>query len=265
MKPIKCLIVGLGLLLSGGCASRAVSIDNPIPIARTEYDRVFEASIRVLRDYQFVVERQDRRYGVITARPRAAASALEPWFIDNSTAYQTLDNTLNYDRRIVQVYLEKTPDEATADAEGSTAKQLAEVGGVQTDYQLRVDVQVERRQIPPTLLHTAAMTSVTNYGYQGNIRPVRTEAGYETSYWRPMGHDELFEKRLVAQILAVAGRIQPLHNTVTGEKGEPPAGASPIERIEPGEVPAPPVEKGTEGQRDEGKAGTEGQRDEGTK
>lgn len=252
MKPIKCLIVGLGLLLSGGCASRTVNIDNPIPIARTEYDRVFEASIRVLRDYQFVVERQDRRFGVITARPRAAASALEPWYIDNSTAYQTLDNTLNYDRRIVQVYLEKAPDEATADAEGSTAKQLAEVGGVQTDYQLRVDVQVERRQIPPTNLHTAAMTSVTNYGYQGSVRPIRTEAGYEASYWRPMGHDELFEKRLVAQILAVAGRIQPLHDTVTGGKGESPAGASggsgsggggsPIERIEPGEVPAPPVE-----------------------
>jgi len=56
----------LAAAVTAGCNSRVASMNNPITITAEEYDRIFEATIDVLRLNQFTVDRRDRRFGVIT-------------------------------------------------------------------------------------------------------------------------------------------------------------------------------------------------------
>ncbi len=203
--PLVCLFVALGLPGPVGCASRAVSIDNPVRITAGEYNRMFEASVDVLRNELFSVERQDRRFGVITTRPLWAGSALEPWRTDNTTAYQYTDATLNYHRRTVRVNL--TPRDADATLDAATPADPAD------DYMLEVIVQLDRRQHPPRELNTAAVSSVAYFGRSGGTRRIGTEAGAEESFWRTVGRDEYLEQRLVNRILARASVIAERHST----------------------------------------------------
>lgn len=195
------MLIATAGLVHTGCASRAVTIDNPIDVKALEYDRVYEASVEVLQGYRFRLARQDRRFGVITTQPMTAASSLEPWRKDAITKAQTDENTLNHQRRIVSVFIEP---------KGETDR-----------YQLRVEAQWERRQHPPELLHTAAFAHA-RYGRHGTgARTVYTETGAATSFWRPVGRDADLEQRLVYDILARANQIEPMHQTDQAPPAQP--------------------------------------------
>jgi hypothetical protein len=198
-------LIFLAALAVAGC-SRKVAIDNPIRITAEEYDRVFESSVDVLRNHLFTVSRQDRRFGVITTRPRPASSALQFWTQDNTTGYQTLDNTLNHQRRTVRITLKPRPP-VTVEPGPIEPNQPA------GEYDLQVQVLVERRQHPDRELNTAAASSVAHYGRSAGARSLLTEAGDETSYWRSVGRDQLLEQRLVNRILARASVVAPRHET----------------------------------------------------
>ena len=244
-------------LASTGCAGRMVSANNPFAITAEEYDRVFEAAIDTLRLNQFVVDRQDRRFGVITTRPLVAGSALEPWRTDNTTAYQLADATLNYQRRIVHVYLEP------ADPEALVAAQAARVGVRRGEervdpevaagdvepapepvsppadagrYQLRTEVLLEQRQVPEQQLHTAAVRPATDYGRDADVLTTLTEEGLERSFWRPVGRDPYLEQRLIHEILTRATVVSPRFKS-TGGPANDTAPVTP-ELIRP--VPAAP-------------------------
>jgi len=242
---IRCTGALLACLALLGCNSRIVSANNPVAITAEEYDRIFEATVDVLRLNQFRVDRQDRRFGVITTEPLIAASALEPWYTDNTTPYQTADATLNYQRRIVSVHLEPADREALAAAElaridvrtGQTPTALSPdpraapdeqpqpvestAGG--ENYQLRVEVMLEQRQLPEQQLHTAAMTSVTYYGRSPDVRSTVTERGVERSFWKPVGRDFYYEQRLVRDILNRSTVISPRTKSREGptDPGQP--------------------------------------------
>ncbi|QNN21098.1 hypothetical protein HED60_02040 [Planctomycetales bacterium ZRK34] len=182
MKPLHLLGL-IVIVFAAGCSQAVPDVSNPIPIATGEYDRVFDAAILVLRDEHFVVARKDRRFGVVTTEPRVAASAFEPWNTDNTTTAQTTESTLNLDRRTVRVMINP----------------VANAGG---EYELAVEVTLDRRQHPTRLLNTAAMGAVGVGHRETNVyRPLLTESGLEESYWTPVGRDELLAKRLLAKIL----------------------------------------------------------------
>ncbi len=209
-------------LIQTGCASRAVSIDNPIEVQTAEYDRVYEASVEVLRDYRFRLARQDRRFGRITTEPMTAASSLEPWHKDAVTKAQTDENTLNHQRRTVSVFIEP---------EGETDR-----------YRLRVVAEWQRRQHPPQLLHTAAFAHA-RYGRHGaGARTVTTESGERRSFWRPMGRDADLEQRLVYDILVRANLIDPRHETEAGQPLTPGGTETLIERPADDHDTDPPAE-----------------------
>lgn len=200
-------ILMLGLL-AGTCltgCSRKVAIENPIRITAEEYDRVFESAVDVLRNELFVIDRQDRRFGVITTDPLWSSSLSEPWRTDNTTFYQTLDSTLNYHRRTVSVWL-KPQDQPVAI--GATGEPIGD-----PDYWLEVNVALERRQHPDRQLNTAAISSVGFVSRSGRARRLGTERGDEESFWRPMGRDEYLEQRLVNLILARASIVRERHDT----------------------------------------------------
>jgi len=193
-----------------GC-SRQVSIDTPVRITAEEYDRVFESAADVLEYELYEIDRKDRRFGVIKTRPLWAGSALEPWRTDNTTAYQYVDSTMNHHRRTVTVLLMPQPAPDAGDAPPADAVVDAD------DYQLEVQVLVERRQLQPRELNTAAASSVSYYGRSGGARRIVTERGVETQYWRAVGRDEFLEQRLVNRILARASVVRATHSSEEAE------------------------------------------------
>jgi hypothetical protein len=201
--------VALSLLAGlGGCGPSIVQTDNPVPITSGEYNRVFDASIHVLRDRGFTPSRQDRRFGVITTFARPASTVAEPWRSDNTTAGQAFANTLNHRRRTVRVDLKKRGDATGAPDRPAAEAEAAPADGALADYQLAVAVQLEQRQHPPRNLHTAAASSVAQFGRSAGARQLVTAMGAETSFWRPLGRDAYLEQRLIAAILDRAAAME---------------------------------------------------------
>jgi hypothetical protein len=208
----------LALMLIGGCAAPRAGVENPTRIAASEYDRVFEEAVEVLRDYRFRVDRRDRRFGVITTEPRTAGSVLEPWAEGNQTFDQALENTIQHQRRIIRIELSRR--------EGGEATEAASDQTV-ADYELLVRAQLQRRQRVTGPLNTAATSSVQRGARGGGRRVVLTERGYESDFWRDVGRDAALERTLIAAILQRATAPPP--PPPPEEEGEAQAGAPPSE------------------------------------
>lgn len=100
-------LAALVCALVAGCGNRElVEAPNPYEVDVSEYDRIFEATHHVLRDFKFTVERSDYRFGTVLTEPRGASTLAEFWRQDNSTFEQMLFATGNDLRRIVRVTLE---------------------------------------------------------------------------------------------------------------------------------------------------------------
>lgn len=185
-----------------GC-NRAVIAPNPIVIAAAEYHRVFDASVDVLREHKFTVDRKDRRFGVVSSKPLPASSVLEPWQTDNTVAQDYSENTLHFQRRSVRVELRPiTP--APADPAQPASPGRASTTPATGDYELEVIVNVDRLYHPPVQLISAALRPFDFRHQRKRYREVTTEYGVDASYWQPVGRDAGLEKRLLAQILRTA-------------------------------------------------------------
>jgi len=94
------LVVSLGLL--AGCGPRAAVSPTP---EQANFDAVWTTSVEVLREYQFRIDRIDRRAGMITTFPMTGKSWTEPWRKDGATARDTLESTLQTIYRTATVYI----------------------------------------------------------------------------------------------------------------------------------------------------------------
>jgi len=162
-----------------GCQKQITQIDSPLPVASQDYQIAFDATVEALRELNFIVDRQDRRFGVITTRPRIAGSIFEPWQADNNSLEQVGENTMNHRRRIVRV----------------------EMAQVETtgDYTLDVEVLVEQQQRSSQQLHTAATRQISFRGRSGGTRLGELSRDVEV-FWRQVGRDELMENRILGLI-----------------------------------------------------------------
>ena len=189
------MLTRLGLVLTiiaaGACDRPALRLGNPAAFAGVDYDHVFDAAIVELRERRFIIDRDDRRFGVVTTRPLTASTILEPWYRDDTSLARVGESTLNADRRIVRVSL--TPFE-----------------GAERRYRVGVEVQVERRQLPPRQLTTSAMgaPSLTRRGRDRFQRAVRTEEGRQEVFWKPIARDQEMEQRLLDAILSRAAAMR---------------------------------------------------------
>ncbi|MFA9480245.1 hypothetical protein ACERK3_18385 [Phycisphaerales bacterium AB-hyl4] len=197
---MRSVLIATALLLmvaAVGCQRAFVDTPNPSPIASEAYDRTFDASIAVLRDHGFDVDRQDYRFGRVTTMPKDSPTAFEPWHGDNTTAAQAWQSTLDHQRRTVSLFFEPTdePGDAEANAEADHVIVMAE-----GDYLLRVEVLLERRVQP-----TRRMTGRTRGNVFRTLDDVPAEwarRGIDRSYWEPVGRDAYMEGRLLAEIVA---------------------------------------------------------------
>lgn len=204
------------MLICTGCGRGLTTIDNPIAIDAGEYDAIYDASIEVLRENNFTVDRRDYRFGQITSEPLLAASAMEPWYGDNTTAMQVAESTMNHQRRLVRVNIEpidvdiedepsantaettETTEDIDAEANGEMPSDIAP--GFTPDYLLRVEVMIERYQRPHAQISSAVVARLST-GASLAEQSIRTEQGEVDAFWRPLERDVYLERRLVEQIL----------------------------------------------------------------
>ncbi len=161
---------------------------------------MFDHGVATLRDAGFVVDRQDHRFGQITSKPRLSPTVFEPWKTDHTYADQAWRATLGSLRRTVRISL--TPVAAAAEAGADVDTDVdaeAELGVDPRDYDVRVEVLVERQQVP-----TRRLNGRTRGGVFEDLRQTPAELqrrGIDGSYWQPIGRDVHLEARLQQQIL----------------------------------------------------------------
>jgi hypothetical protein len=197
-----------------GCTQAVVDAPNPTTISADEYDRVFDAAVEVLRGRHFVVDRKDRRFGVVTTRPLAASTFFEPWSDDNLTARQTLESTLNFERRTVRIEITPAADPAAPASAPATppAKDTAPAPTADapaTQFNVHVIVDMDRRYHPPRRDIVARVRPFDWKHSTSRYDHLTTEEGDIESYWLPIGDDEPLARRLVTEILTRATAPQP--------------------------------------------------------
>jgi hypothetical protein len=250
------------LLTLAGCASQTTIVTAPVEIDSREYARVFDASVLVLRELGYRVDRQDYRFGRVTTWPKGTATAAEIWRHEELTPYQSLEATLNSQRRSIIVMLD--PIDASPDPDASTTltgRPLTPLPGSPTStlgaqaYRLRVEVLIEEQQRPTEYLNG----STTGQRMNSNLREVPIELasrGIAATYWQPTGRDPYMESRIVAQIIRKSVELPDTRSdalpsaesdTTPGTPGSP--STQPGSPGSPGssDVPAPGAVKGLEG------------------
>ena len=173
---------GFAFLLAG-CATQSNWLPNPQEIDAQDYTRVFESSIRVLRDHGFRVDRADHRYGIVTTQPLGSPTLLEPWKRTHSSARRSQQSTWTDLRHIVTVTLRPAQDGAAA-----------------RTYVVQVHAALQRQALPLRRLDG----SVRRKGVFTSLGAVPDEwqaRGIRDRYWESVGRDGALEEQLLGDII----------------------------------------------------------------
>lgn len=178
-------------MVIGGCAASPqapTATTSSAAVDAEQYRATFDAGVAVLRDAGFQINQQDFRFGRISSEPQGSPTVLELWKPDNVRAEEAWLSTFGDLRRTVTISLEPG-DEPAARAQSD---------GEPSSYRLRVEVILERLQIPQR-----RMNGRTEGGVFADLREIPTELrnrGIRESYWQPIGRDPAFEQYLTRKI-----------------------------------------------------------------
>jgi len=191
---LACAIVTIGAAWLAGCtqtplAAEGWTVTEPLTIPADDYRRTFEAAVSSLRDHGFLIDRQDYRFGRITAKPRVSPSMFELWNRDNTTPAQSIASTLGDMQRVVTIALDPA---AAADVDPGTAATPA-------SFSVTAKVMLERKTNPNRKLTGSAdgvelVSELTATPEQYRRRNVRGEGYIEVE------RDSHYEERLLADI-----------------------------------------------------------------
>ncbi|MFM7261876.1 MAG: hypothetical protein ACKO3W_14880 [bacterium] len=215
--------------LLGGCATESNGPDF-LPVASSQYERVFDAACEVARGEGLIPEITDRRAGSIETQPRIAGSALEPWAWQDLTASEVVEGTFGFERRrarfeFVPAGFRPVPPEGTSPLAGPVLPGSSRGSGAdvmqpqgdrrqgdqkqgdqkqgdqkQGELELRVSVSVERQFRPGYQgpAYTRALGSfATDVTVKDDPRALR-----DRSLWTPVARDERLERLLLERIAA---------------------------------------------------------------
>ena len=185
--PVAAAAVVAVAWLIGGCSQARPTHLNPFPIHSAEYQRVFRASIEVLREHQFTVARSDYRFGRILTAPQTSATVLEPWHNVNTTSERALESTINEQHR--RVAIEIAPED---DPERSS--------GAGTSFTLAVRAEEYRHRMPRRHL-TGSTDGGRIFSDLATFPSELRAAGIAADYWQPVGRDGRLEQRILADII----------------------------------------------------------------
>lgn len=189
-----------GLALTGCATSTAPPPANPQPIDAAYYRATFDAGAEVLRDAGFRVDRRDFRFGVITSQPKGSPTVFEPWQPDNSDGDQAWQSTVGDLRRTVTLSFAPPRKPGPRNIETPTSSDAAAAGDPAAGYALRVEVLIERLQVPQRRLNGRTRGSV--FADLSETPAELRRRGINGRYWQPIGRDVQLEARLLEKILA---------------------------------------------------------------
>jgi hypothetical protein len=143
-----------------------------------DFQRLWEACANTVRNYQFTLDRQDYRNGVLTTQPVISKQIFEPWRRDAGTFHAIMQSTLDTIRRTIRF------DFVRADNGSYIARPKVLVERL-SQLQRRITSASEY-----TLVFTAPGANTTTD--QGVIIPAR--------YWYAIGRDEAMERDLADSV-----------------------------------------------------------------
>jgi hypothetical protein len=155
----------------------------------------FDLSRDVLRDEGFVLERVDAEAGVITTRPKSTAGLATPWYSDQSTAYQEIEDLGNRDQRTVRITFEPR-DAGTIDTSGPDLRAF-DCGMTMT-----VRVIMERVNRPGWRVNTSSVR-LSTYCVDTDLR----DRGISYEYAVARQDDQALAARLADEIVLRHGRM----------------------------------------------------------
>lgn len=180
-------VLAAAALALAGCTA---GNDPPLPLpAEGSPERAFEelwqASLEVLEDYGFTIERQDRWAGLITTEPMTGKSVGEFWRRDAATCNDTWESTLQTIFHAAEVHIHRRG---------------------QADYYPEVRVAVSRSDRPdPQILSDAEAHAMFRQSPQRRQRSA-LNAGPDAQMTRPvpLGYDTALADQIAGEILAAA-------------------------------------------------------------
>ena len=132
MQHSRFLWIWFCLLCFGGCRNLWQASPGPIAqplfVASTNQDLVWERTVDVLHEYPFFIRREDRLDGVIETGYKTGSGLLEPWHKESVGGYQRLESTLQSIRRRVVVNV--TPAEGGYYINVEAYKELEDLAGL---------------------------------------------------------------------------------------------------------------------------------------
>jgi hypothetical protein len=156
-------------------------MDHPSNAAITadDFDRLWNAAERAAKDHHFVLDRMDRRAGLITTRPLLSKQLFEVWRNDVPRLIDQAESTLATMRRTARFEISRSDS---------------------GQYELIAKVLVERLS-----MEEQRVTAVIDYQNTFN-KPYRDEdreaqgKHYPPVYWYATGRDDALERELVNAI-----------------------------------------------------------------
>ena len=189
----------VGLLLPVGCVRQVPAVSNPVATPGRDYDRIYRAAIEELRDRGFVVDRQDYRFGRVTAAPTRSPFVVEFWRPHHTTAEQVSSSTINHERRVIAVNL-KPIDDPIYDPTLTAGEDVERRRPEFTRYELHVEVMIERLQTPRQRLN-GSTAGARIHSDLDNVPLELRERGITSAYWQPVERDPYLERKLLDAIL----------------------------------------------------------------
>jgi hypothetical protein len=117
---------GLGVPLS----SQSQPVTNPMFVASTNEELVWERAIDVLHDFQFEIAQENRLGKVIETAPKPGAGLLEPWHPDSVDLPNRLESSLQSVRRIVQISFQPSDQQPGYMVTVAAYKEIEDLPGV---------------------------------------------------------------------------------------------------------------------------------------
>jgi hypothetical protein len=172
------LIAAAMLSLLVGCAlpsRHAGTTREPVAVIAPEFEAAFEACLDTARSLHFVIERQDRRLGVISTEPMIGAQWFEPWRRELRTSFDAAESSLASVRRVVQF----------------------DIGREGDGFRITPTVTVQRLALLERHVSNAALyRNVHRPGDPRNTPEADRGVTLPTTYWYDVGRDEELELAL---------------------------------------------------------------------
>lgn len=152
-------------------------------VYKATYDTIWQQATLLLNKLGFTVDRRDYRLGVLTTQPLMSSQIVEFWKPQMVDATDTMENTINSQRRIVRLTISK-------------------VEGKPDFYEIAVQVLVERQNNPSETIGGPIYVEGSGFGRDA----ITLRSDYATpeapliGSWLTFGHDPDMERKILDEL-----------------------------------------------------------------